>query len=473
MRSNLRVLLLATTIFHGWTYFSLSFGQEPDPPRARFIPRDDENAARDLEALRYALSRAKDSLGNIDPLADYAPVPSPRVAAPSPRETEPQRAAEPPRIGEDNEAKQTPKLEPSAGGEYRTPRMAWQSCVELPGARVSPAGTVKGSLASAAVSPASRTGTGQLADGFRPNRIADDQEAQSIPSLSEGVTYASATIPLATTESMDRISRYQDIPFGSQGTPTMPVPNLGSSIPNYPAPPSYPGTGVYPPAAPIVPPTTTPIVPPTATPVVPPSYPVNPSPIYPVAPPTYPVAPPATAPVYPPLGTVMPTPPPTYVPTVPTTPLVTVPPPTIGYPIAAAPTQIPSTMSEPSRYGVESSIVNFKPFVSAPPRQVDARYMVSPTLFRPQTSNCTTCASGTPYAAPPVTGVPGAGPLTYAPPTYYPTPTNYNGYDSGYRSLIGFGQDITQARLGRGIVGQPTAYMPSQPVRNFLRYIFP
>ena len=29
------------------------------------------------------------------------------------------------------------------------------------------------------------------------------------------------------------------------------------------------------------------------------------------------------------------------------------------------------------------------------------------------------------------------------------------------------------ARLGQGIIGQPTAYIDGQPVRNLFRYIFP
>ena len=51
--------------------------QAEDPASVRFIPRSDENAAKDLETLRYALSKVKDSKGNIDPLSDYVKPPKP------------------------------------------------------------------------------------------------------------------------------------------------------------------------------------------------------------------------------------------------------------------------------------------------------------------------------------------------------------------------------------------------------------
>jgi hypothetical protein len=63
----------------------------------------------------------------------------------------------------------------------------------------------------------------------------------------------------------------------------------------------------------------------------------------------------------------------------------------------------------------------------------------------------------------------------YVPPTITPNwnPNMYSPNNSGYRPLFSLGQENYNVVLGRGILGQPTAYVPGQYVRNFLRYIFP
>ena len=86
--------------------------------RIRFIPRSDEQAAVDMEKLRYALSQSIDSRGPIDPLADYAKQP----AAPASNKKS---------KSSDADAKQTPQLKREQGGEYRSPRIAWESSVDL------------------------------------------------------------------------------------------------------------------------------------------------------------------------------------------------------------------------------------------------------------------------------------------------------------------------------------------------------
>lgn len=40
-------------------------------------------------------------------------------------------------------------------------------------------------------------------------------------------------------------------------------------------------------------------------------------------------------------------------------------------------------------------------------------------------------------------------------------------------SLINFGQNRNPIVVGQGIIGQPVAYVPGQPVRNWIRYVFP
>ena len=74
------------------------------------------------------------------------------------------------------------------------------------------------------------------------------------------------------------------------------------------------------------------------------------------------------------------------------------------------------------------------------------------------------------------TVVPTGGPYVYAPPTVMPNAPQAIALTSnypGYRPLFTLGQENYNVRLGQGIVGQPTVYVPGQPVRNFFRYLFP
>lgn len=80
-------------------------------------------------------------------------------------------------------------------------------------------------------------------------------------------------------------------------------------------------------------------------------------------------------------------------------------------------------------------------------------------------------------ALPTPSGVASAGtvPATYAPPTYTASaaPALYASDNAGCKPLFTLGQENYNVQLGRGIIGQPTVYVPSQPFRNFLRYLFP
>jgi hypothetical protein len=70
---------------------------------------------------------------------------------------------------------------------------------------------------------------------------------------------------------------------------------------------------------------------------------------------------------------------------------------------------------------------------------------------------------------------PGAVPGTYIPGTITPnlTPGMYSPNNSGYSPIFSLGQENYNVQIGRGIVGQPTVYVPGQPFRNFLRYLSP
>ncbi len=40
-------------------------------------------------------------------------------------------------------------------------------------------------------------------------------------------------------------------------------------------------------------------------------------------------------------------------------------------------------------------------------------------------------------------------------------------------ALLSFGQETYPVQIGQGWLGQPVAYVPGQPIRNWIRYIFP
>ena len=126
---------------------------------------------------------------------------------------------------------------------------------------------------------------------------------------------------------------------------------------------------------------------------------------------------------------------------------------------------LPSYQNQGQNRG--STIVSGEPFVTAAPRQFDACYMVEPTY-----ANTNGCASPPMANTLPYSGIPG----TVVPPTMMPNQVPqglYSNSSSGFRPLIGFGQDANNVQLGRGIFGQPKAYVPGQFFRNSLRYITP
>jgi len=121
---------------------------------------------------------------------------------------------------------------------------------------------------------------------------------------------------------------------------------------------------------------------------------------------------------------------------------------------------VPNTVIETPTYPRSPAVVNSAPFVSGPPCQFDARYMVSPRVYR-QSVDCQSPAVPSTYAPTYV------APLTYAPAAYMPVGRPM------YGPLIGFGQSLTNVTVGRGVFGQPTAYVQGQPIRNFIRYFSP
>lgn len=72
-------------------------------------------------------------------------------------------------------------------------------------------------------------------------------------------------------------------------------------------------------------------------------------------------------------------------------------------------------------------------------------------------------------------------PSAYTPPQQYSpnvvmpnrNPYLYSPNNSGYVPLFSLGSPYPNVQVGQGIIGQPTVYVPGQPVRNFFRYLSP
>ncbi|MCA9959044.1 MAG: hypothetical protein KC443_08420 [Anaerolineales bacterium] len=83
----------------------------------------------------------------------------------------------------------------------------------------------------------------------------------------------------------------------------------------------------------------------------------------------------------------------------------------------------------------------------------------------------------TSYQCVPSPSVPstGAVPGSYVPPTFTQNiaPGVYASNNAGYTPLFSLGQENYNVQIGRGVIGQPTVYVPGQPIRNFLRYLSP
>lgn len=109
--------------------------------------------------------------------------------------------------------------------------------------------------------------------------------------------------------------------------------------------------------------------------------------------------------------------------------------------------------------------IDNSPYVTAP-----VRYLASqPCGCGPfmQTGYTTVATQGPPPIVPPGDFI--------APPTLPPgaVPATYYGNDVGFKPLLSLGQENYNVVLGRGIIGQPTAYVPGQTFRNILRYLSP
>lgn len=432
-------LLLPTVAFCGSlsvgraSFFDLEDGEDQTPKALQFAERTDEQAPLDLRELRWMLSQLETEKGKKDPLADY-------VEKPSSIEERAARTA----WQEDDEAHTRPKLFKNASAGYSSPNL-------------------QPSLNAPQPSDGGSSGNGPT----QRARIESVNDSCYVPLVNR----SSISTKLVSSSST-RSSLQPEIPFGSQSTtlpgmgnaPVMPptssfpsggltpvLPNAGITSPQpgftgQPGLVGQPSLGDGASAAPIYNPPPTGALPyaspSTGVPGMIPGSPPSSNPTLITPSPSGYTSTPISGVGGSGVGAVMPAPPATYIP----------------------PSGLGST-AQPSTFDPRTGIVNSQPFVNAPPCQTDARFMVSPTVYR-QSTGCNTCGTQ-PYEYAPNAGTP----FSYTPPTYFPGA--FNGYASQYRPLIGLGQDVRQAQLGRGIIGQPVAYMPSQPLRNILRYLFP
>ena len=108
-----------------------------------------------------------------------------------------------------------------------------------------------------------------------------------------------------------------------------------------------------------------------------------------------------------------------------------------------------------------------------------------------QGGSCAPCGGTPAYAYYAPVANPGCsyGSPVYGVPTYgvgrtfaaQPVASARGGYSYGYaaprqvayRPLVPLVPPSSNVQLGQGLLGQPTAYVPGQPIRNFLRYVSP
>ena len=167
-------------------------------------------------------------------------------------------------------------------------------------------------------------------------------------------------------------------------------------------------------------------------------------------------------------------------------------PPGVGQPgsnVGAPLPQAPLGSQGPAASSIQPRSLPTQPAPSglAPQSSSDLSPMIQPQLNNGgfatiDNCNCISAPSG--YSA--ATGIDCGSPLVYnvpetyvAPPAQVPAPAVLPGRaiapasSAPFGPLISLGQDRNPVEVGQGIIGQPVAYVPGQPVRNFIRYLFP
>jgi hypothetical protein len=495
-----------------------------------FRPRTDGMAVQDADKLREELKRTRDSRGPINPLGDYVKPRSGRTSTNAGllKSTSASKEASK-ALSDDDEASQVPSLGAEAQSRLKAnpPQV---SSTDLSVVQLLPPSKIR----DADGNPMSMA---MVDDGFRPVNGPRATSGSLTTSPSVRTIISGPVVPATWETPVNAYSIPSsmvpnEIRAYQIDSEAMTQPTLGG-LPSLPASPTYNPAPTY--SAPTYAPApttgtlnsgiTNPVLPPSA------SIPSAPSTIYggvPTVPmgtvpyagaPTPSVVPGAMLPSAP-LGSIpAPTMPSTAAPVtvMPAPPTYFVPGPQ-GLVPGAMPSMNPGATYAPNTmpsYSKSGTFVNSAPFVSKAPEAIDARWMVSPAVYSQAygaNSNCAPASAtampgstvpgmgtgavgsgvyGAPAGMVPNTAMPTgvfpgsavaptmsptpiatASPFTYTPPAAMPPQTVYAASNGGYTPVVGFGQG-TNAQLGRGLYGQPTAYVDGQPVRNFLRYVFP
>lgn len=482
-----------------------------EPPRFRV--RTDANAQADAQSLREQLRYLVDAKGPINPLSDYGKVPANSVSGTQPKISSKLFA------NQDPDAAQAPRLDADSAKRLQASGLTVPSST-LGVIALLPPPTIRSSGSGSIIQ--------NIDDGFRPTIGTSLASYPVSAPIAVPVSPASAVMPANSLDASGNVLPASAIfPASGISDGAVRVANFLQDDPIANLPPTLntppvlsggtlPGGGSLPGSIPAIPQS----LPQYPSPSVPSGVPLSGSAVSPgysqpaVTPQqaipqqafpqsttlTQPTIPPPTMPSNAVPVTVMPAPPTYYVPGA-IAPQGIVPgmSPQAGVPYAGSP--MPT-------YNRAGTFVNSAPFVSKPPAAVDARFMVSPAVWQQQASNAAG-VSCNPSPASTVPGVPqtrvvpptvgsvpgmapqgvpigvngvtptsglvppvGASPFAYAPPAAMAPGNVYAPSNGGFVPLVGFGQG-TNAQLGRGLYGQPTAYVNGQPVRNFLRYVFP
>jgi hypothetical protein len=347
----------------------------------RFRPRNDPMATRDADAVRERLRSLSDSRGPINPLADYA-TPDLSTASRALPRTPPSKAKE----GEDDESHRIPSLNAEA-----QQRLKKQPPSIPPNER---------HVIGLYPPPQIRTGSGWVGpavggdDGFRPVS----------PPVSTPVNAASTGRPFA--DGVVVLANYQVGDSAAMDPAAMLPPRLGvptGNVPTYSAPPY---SGLPPINSPPINPPPMNAPPMNAPPMNAPPMNAPPMSGWPSGSATVPSG--STPFVGAPGSNVIPAPP-SYI----------VPGPNSNYnPPAATAPYAPATPT----YSRSGGTVNSLPFVSPPPQARDARWMVSPEVFRRMDGGACATPSGPGYGSPATNAMTGS-PFFYAPPTAMPMTT--------------------------------------------------
>ncbi len=123
----------------------------------------------------------------------------------------------------------------------------------------------------------------------------------------------------------------------------------------------------------------------------------------------------------------------------------------------------------PGAPGGTAPSANVLPQYAPPPAVGSTGRYAQPGIYP---TSCQSAYGVVPQPAVPSTGAVGGN---FVPPTLTPNwnPNLYAPNNAGFRPLISLGQENYNVVLGRGIIGQPTVYVPGQHIRNFLRYLSP